>query len=47
MRSIFTPQDWQRLLDWGVICALGGGFLLLLALILGLAVRVFLAAGGV
>ena len=47
MRQILSPEDQQHLQDWAVIFVLGCITLLMVALILGLAVRLFLAAGGI
>jgi len=47
MRSIFSPDDGQKILDWAILLAIGASALLFLAVILGLAVFLFRAIGGV
>lgn len=47
MRSVFTPEDWAKVLDWAVLFALGGAFAVALGVILGLAVFLFRLIGGV
>lgn len=45
--SMFTAEDWQKFIDWGIMLALGSFMVLFIALMLGIAVRVFFIAGGV
>lgn len=47
MRSLFTADDWSRLLDWAVIGGLGSLAVLWLAFVAGVAVLLFRLVGGV